>query len=93
MANLNDIALFNKVAECGSYTGACDYFDIPKATLSRRIKVLEEELGVRLINRNTRKLSLTEAGHFLFLESKPLLAGWKRSSGRYRISRKFRRGV
>lgn len=75
MANLNDIALFSKVAESGSYARACDYFDIPKATLSRRIKALEEALGVRLINRNTRKFSLTEAGLFLLSESKPMIEG------------------
>lgn len=75
VSNLNDIELFIKVAESGSYSRACDYFDIPKATLSRRIKALEEALGVRLINRNTRKFSLTEAGRFLQLQSKPMLEG------------------
>ena len=73
LANLDDTRLFNKVAELCSYTKAGQQLNIPKATISRRIKVLEERLGVKLINRDTRKLSLTEAGNYLYRSTSSLL--------------------
>lgn len=73
MANLDDTRIFNKVAELCSYTKAGQQLGIPKATVSRRIKLLEESLGVKLINRDTRKLSLTEAGNYLYQSTSPLL--------------------
>ncbi len=73
MANLDDTRIFNKVAELCSYTKAGQQLSIPKATVSRRIKLLEERLGVKLINRDTRKLSLTEAGNYLYQSTSPLL--------------------
>lgn len=73
MSNLDDTVIFNKVAELSSYTRAGIQLNIPKATVSRRVKQLEERLGVKLINRNTRKLSLTEAGQYLYNSTSPLL--------------------
>jgi len=61
--------VFSKVAELSSYTKAAKQLNIPKATVSRRIKSLEEKLQVKLINRDTRKLSLTEAGDHLYRSS------------------------
>jgi DNA-binding transcriptional LysR family regulator len=71
--NFDDINLFTKVAQLCSYTKAANQMDIPLPTLSRRIKALEESLGVKLINRDTRKLSLTEAGVYLYEASNSLL--------------------
>ncbi|MCP4596453.1 LysR family transcriptional regulator [Neptuniibacter sp.] len=73
MANLDDTVIFNKVAELCSYTQAGKQLNIPKATVSRRVRILEEQLGVKLINRDTRKLSLTEAGHYLYNSTHSLL--------------------
>jgi len=73
MSNLENISIFIKVARSGSYTKAADEFSIPIATISRRIKSLEESLGVNLINRDTRKISLTEAGYHLYENSYELL--------------------
>jgi len=58
----NDALLFTKVAQQKSFTKAAQLLQIPKATLSRRISNLEEHLGVRLIERTTRSLRLTDVG-------------------------------
>jgi DNA-binding transcriptional LysR family regulator len=60
--DLNDLYFFAKVADHGSYTAAAKALGLQTSKLSRRIAALEVELGVRLINRTTRRLSLTEAG-------------------------------
>ncbi|WP_299177839.1 LysR family transcriptional regulator [uncultured Neptuniibacter sp.] len=74
MSNLDDTLIFNKVAELCSFTLAGQQLNIPKATVSRRVKQLEKSLGVQLLNRDTRKLSLTEAGHYLYKSTAPLLS-------------------
>src|SRR5260370_21288959 len=60
--DLNDLYFFAKVADFGSYTAAAKALGLQTWKLSRRIAALEGELGVRLINRTTRRLSLTDAG-------------------------------
>ncbi|WP_251863950.1 LysR family transcriptional regulator [Achromobacter sp. Marseille-Q4962] len=59
---LNDIALFVEVAKRKSFSRAARALNMPTSTLSRRISELERAIGLRLINRNTRRLDLTEAG-------------------------------
>jgi DNA-binding transcriptional LysR family regulator len=66
MLNLNDIALFVQVASAGSFAGAARRLGVPANTLSRRIQELESRLGVRLMQRSTRKLTLTDAGRRLY---------------------------
>jgi DNA-binding transcriptional LysR family regulator len=60
--DLNNLYFFAKVVDFGSYTAAAKALGLQTSKLSRRIAALETELGVRLINRTTRHLSLTEAG-------------------------------
>ncbi len=60
--DLNEIAVFATVVAQGSFTGAAKKLGLPKSTVSRRVSRLEDRLGVRLLQRTTRKLSLTEAG-------------------------------
>ena len=60
--DLNNLYFFAKVVDFGSYTAAAKALGLQTSKLSRRIAALEAELGVRLINRTTRRLSLTEAG-------------------------------
>lgn len=59
---LNDIALFVEVARRKSFSLAARALTMPTSTLSRRIGQLERAIGLRLINRNTRRLELTDAG-------------------------------
>ena len=59
---LDDALIFTRVVECHSFTQAALSLGMQKSTVSRRIVQLEERLGVRLINRTTRRLRLTEVG-------------------------------
>lgn len=59
---LDDALIFTRVVECHSFTSAAGTLGMQKSTVSRRIVQLEERLGVRLLNRTTRKLRLTEVG-------------------------------
>jgi DNA-binding transcriptional LysR family regulator len=62
MQDLNDMLYFAEVVDRGSFAAAGRALGVPKSKLSRRISDLESRLGVRLLQRTTRKLSLTEAG-------------------------------
>src|SRR5260370_2632800 len=62
ISNLNALRLFADVVECGSYTAAARSLGPQTSKLSRRVRALEEELGIRLLNRTSRSLSLTEPG-------------------------------
>ena len=60
--DLNLLAVFLRVVETGSFTAAGAALRIPKSSASRAVQRLEEALGVRLLQRTTRRLTLTEAG-------------------------------
>ncbi|MGF1514071.1 MAG: LysR family transcriptional regulator [Elainellaceae cyanobacterium] len=60
--NLNAAALFVKVTQYGSFSETARRTNVPVATVSRHIKALEKELGVRLLERSTRRLRLTDSG-------------------------------
>lgn len=62
MQDLNDMVFFAEVAERGGFAAASRALGVPKSRLSRRIADLERGLGVLLLQRTTRKLSLTPAG-------------------------------
>ena len=60
--DLNNVSLFIHSVRAGSFAEAGRRLEIPPNTVSRRVQHLEEELGTRLLQRSTRKLSLTTAG-------------------------------
>lgn len=62
MQDLNDMVFFAEVAERGGFAAASRALGIPKSRLSRRVADLEAQLGVQLMQRSTRRLSLTPAG-------------------------------
>lgn len=62
MQDLNDMLYFAEVVERGGFAAAGRALGLPKSRLSRRVAALEAQLGVRLLQRTTRKLSLTEVG-------------------------------
>jgi DNA-binding transcriptional LysR family regulator len=62
MQDLNDMVFFAEVAERGGFTAASRALGIPKSRLSRHVAELEAALGVQLLQRSTRRLSLTPAG-------------------------------
>ncbi len=61
-ADLNDVLVFVHVVEAGSFTEAGKRLGIPRSSVSRRVSSLEKQLGVRLLQRTTRRLDLTELG-------------------------------
>ena len=73
MPDLNDIVVFARVVEAGSFTAAARLLGMPKTTVSRRIAALEDEVGVRLIQRTTRSLHITDAGRLYYEQSSQAL--------------------
>ncbi|OUR82027.1 transcriptional regulator [Colwellia psychrerythraea] len=63
MSSLNRLLYFNSVVETGSISQTSRIFDVQPSSISRQLAVLEQELGVRLLNKTTRNTGLTEAGH------------------------------
>ncbi|ASJ26315.1 LysR family transcriptional regulator [Laribacter hongkongensis] len=66
MQDLNDMRYFAEVVERGSFSAASRALGLPKSRLSRRIAGLESRLGVRLMQRTTRRLALTEVGELFY---------------------------
>jgi len=66
MHDLNAIPVFAAVIEQGSFSKAAEKLGITKSAVSKRISSLEGQLGVKLLHRSTRQLSLTEAGEHYF---------------------------
>ena len=61
-ANLNDFFYFVQIVKHGGFSAAANALNVPKSRLSRRLATLEKRLGVQLLQRSTRKLSLTQTG-------------------------------
>jgi DNA-binding transcriptional LysR family regulator len=72
---LTELSAFVAVAERRSFTRAAAQIGIALPTMSQTIRLLEERLGVRLFNRTTRSVALTEAGERLLAEIQPILGG------------------
>src|SRR5215467_10334771 len=70
MTDLNALLIFAKVVEVKSFSEAGRRLKIPTSTVSRRVADLEEQLGVRLIERSTRRLRLTDVGSEVFEHAK-----------------------
>lgn len=70
---LDAMALFAVVANEGSFTAAARVCGLPKSTLSQRIAELESQLGMRLLQRTTRRLSLTAAGQAYLVHCQAML--------------------
>ncbi|MFP1868289.1 LysR family transcriptional regulator [Lonsdalea quercina] len=94
---LKDMALFALVAESGSFTQAAQRAGMAKSSLSQRVSLLEQRLGLRLMNRTTRKINLTFAGERYLIHCQEMLQAQERAdltiqhlrdnpSGRLRIT-------
>ena len=104
MDRFREIESFVAVVEAGSFVRAGDVLRVSKAAISRSVLDLEHRLGVRLLERTTRRLSLTEAGRAYFDRGKQLLAdlaeadstvnaGDAQPSGSLRINAPYHFGV
>lgn len=74
-SSLNHMQTFYWVAKTGSYTRGAKAMSLPKSTVSQQIQALEARLGVRLIERTTRKLALTEIGRVFLVHCERVIAG------------------
>jgi DNA-binding transcriptional LysR family regulator len=74
MDKFQEMRTFAAVVDAGSFVGGADALNMSKAATSRNISDLESRLGVRLLQRTTRRLSLTEEGTVFFARCKELLA-------------------
>lgn len=72
--DLNEVATFVRAVEDGSFSEAARELGVPRSTVSRRIARLEEELGVRLFQRTTRRMTLTDEGAAFFERVGPAVA-------------------
>lgn len=75
MANWEGVSEFVAVAESFSFTAAATKLKTSTAQVSRRVSALEERLAVKLLNRTTRKVTLTEAGQVYFQQCRHLIEG------------------
>lgn len=75
---LDQLRHFQAIVECGSFTEAAEQCHISQSALSQQIQSLEMELGVKLLNRDKRKISLTEAGEHFYRKSLILVADYER---------------
>lgn len=73
--DLNRAELFVHVVEAGSFTAAARQLELPKSSVSRGVAALEQDLGVRLLLRTTRRLSLTDAGRLYFETAAQAISG------------------
>lgn len=74
MEQLSDIAVFTKVVDQGTFTAAARQLELSKSAVSKYVSRLEARLGTRLLNRTTRRLTLTEAGEILYRRAGGALA-------------------
>src|ERR1700741_3339977 len=73
MDTLTSIKVFRRLVEAGVFVAAADRLDLSTAMVSKHVMHVERRLGVRLLNRNSRSLSLTEPGKLYFDRCKGIL--------------------
>ena len=74
MDDLNDLLLYARVVEHGGYSAAARALGLPTSRLSRRIAALEARLGVRLLNRTSRRVTVTDVGRVYYGHCAAMLA-------------------
>lgn len=80
MLDLNDFLYFVQVVDRGGFTAASRTLRIPKSTLSHRIQQLETNLGIRLLNRTSRRFGVTDTGGEFYHHAVTMLRApnWRR---------------
>ncbi|MBR0901634.1 LysR family transcriptional regulator [Bradyrhizobium liaoningense] len=74
MDRLTSMAVFVRAVDLGSFAAAADAFEMSGPMVGKHVRFLEERLGVRLLNRTTRRQSLTEAGQAYYERCRAVLA-------------------
>jgi DNA-binding transcriptional LysR family regulator len=88
MLDLNDFRYFVRIVECGGLTAASRNLNVPKSTVSHRLQQLEAALSVRLVNRSSRRISMTDAGDVFYRHAIAMLerADFAESAVRERLA-------
>ncbi|MCH4544890.1 LysR family transcriptional regulator [Rhizobium changzhiense] len=74
MDRLTSLTVFGRVVECGGFSAAARRLNMSVTMVGNHVQSLEDRLGVRLLNRTTRKVSLTETGKYYYERSSQILA-------------------
>lgn len=74
MDRLTSLQVFGKVVECGGFSAAARRLNMSVTMVATHVQSLEDKLGVRLLNRTTRRVSLTETGKFYYDRSAQILS-------------------
>src|SRR5688572_32249354 len=93
MARESDLAFFVTVVKAGSLTAAAREMDVTPPAISKRLAALEDRLGVRLLNRTTRRLSLTHEGELYLESAKRIIEDIEGLEGKLASSRAAPRGL
>lgn len=73
--DLNRVVTFVRVVEAGTFTAAATSLELPTSSVSRSVSKLEQELGIVLLERTTRRVALTDAGRAYYERAREALAG------------------
>jgi DNA-binding transcriptional LysR family regulator len=79
MDRIDGFRMFVRVVEAGSFSRAARDLNVTQPTVTRQVAALEQRLGARLLNRNTRRLSVTELGQLYYEKSKAVLEAYEDS--------------
>ncbi|MEA3535169.1 LysR substrate-binding domain-containing protein [Rhizobium sp. CC-YZS058] len=93
MQDLNDIAHFVAVVRHGGFSAAARALDLPKSLLSKHVAELERQLGVRLLERSTRMLRVTDVGQHFFDHCEQALASIEAAEAAAAMARSAPRGL
>jgi LysR family transcriptional regulator for bpeEF and oprC len=93
MDRLTSMEVFHWVVELGSFSRAADRLDLSKASVTAHIAALESRLGVKLLNRTTRRLSLTDDGAAYLDHVRRVLADVQETDATLAAGRRVPRGV
>src|SRR5450830_65057 len=93
LIDINKVAIFVLVARLGTFTETAKRLTKPTNTISRYIQNLENDLGVRLFHRTTRKLTLTSAGIAFLARCAPAIEAINEASEEIKLDNQIARGV
>lgn len=92
MDQLQAIRAFSRVVEAGSFTRAADSLDMPNATMSKLVQELEAHLGVRLLQRTTRRVTVTPEGEDYYAKASRVLKNLEDIDSSFNLGRSKPRG-
>lgn len=91
--DLNEILIFVRVAQSGNFNKAAERLGMPNSTVSTKVSALEKRLGVTLLHRTTRKLSLTQAGEVFYQNALKHIEGLVTAESEASLSQREPRGT